>query len=430
MTATALLLLLLADAPAPAASADGLLVFGTKSEEAKAAAREAMSLTVAIPSADLQKFHAAAQRAVDADHDFALGHYLLSEAFRAEQDKEPADVQAARAQELAPQAPDGERRLIEAAFMRPPEEAIAAWQRLAADYPKEMFIQHKVAGARWSRLAIPTIDAKVAEEDLAAVRRALDALTAGGAPVAAAKMRWLLGQALERRRDFGAARREYEAADQAGRPSWNEITLTYLLEGNRAETLTRVRQEIEKNRARFGVARWNYLGHVMLEAGDPAGAMGCYESGLAVVTAGTMADNDKQVWIGRAHHGRGRCLSRLGRREEAWAEVETVRKMIDAGGEEGKQYLPAWHYLAGYVKLEAEEPEAALDHLAQAGPQHDPHRTFLMARAEERLGRKDEARKHYQEVVDSRRMGPDVAAAYDEARKRLEALSAPAEAKR
>jgi tetratricopeptide (TPR) repeat protein len=136
------------------------------------------------------------------------------------------------------------------------------------------------------------------------------------------------------------------------------------------------------------------------------------------------------VWIGRAHHGRGRCLSRLGRREEAWAEVETVRKMIDAGGEEGKQYLPAWHFLAGYVKLEADEAEAALEHLGQAGPQHDPHRTFLMARAEERLGRKDEARKHYQEVVDSRRMGPDAAAAYDEARKRLEALSAPAEAKR
>jgi len=240
----------------------------------------------------------------------------------------------------------------------------------------------------------------------------------------------MLGQALERRRDFGAARREYEAADQAGRPSWNEITLTYLLEGNRAETLTRVRQQIEKNRASFGVARWNYLGHVMLEAGDPAGAMGCYESGLAVVTASTMADNDKQVWIGRAHHGRGRCLSRLGRREEAWAEVETVRKMIDAGGEAGKQYLPAWHFLAGYVKLEADEAEAALEHLGQAGPQHDPHRTFLMARAEERLGRKDEARKHYQEVVDSRRMGPDAAAAYDEARKRLEALSAPAEAKR
>ena len=40
--------------------------------------------------------------------------------------------------------------------------------------------------------------------------------------------------------------------------------------------------------------------------------------------------------------------------------------MIDDGGEAGKQYLPAWHYLAGYLKLEAGDYAAAVSELKQA----------------------------------------------------------------
>jgi hypothetical protein len=132
----------------------------------------------------------------------------------------------------------------------------------------------------------------------------------------------------------------------------------------------------------------------------------------------------KEVWIGRYHHGRGRCLARLGRHVEAWTEAETVKKMIDAGGDAGTPFLPAWHFLAGYVKLEAGEHEAALAHLKEAGPQHEPHCTLLMGLASERLGDKASAQRCYEEVVAKKALSIDSAAAYIAARTRLPALKA------
>ncbi len=54
--------------------------------------------------------------------------------------------------------------------------------------------------------------------------------------------------------------------------------------------------------------------------------------------------------------------------QEAWTEAEKVRKMIEEGGEAGEQYLPAYHYLAGYLKLESGEIDAAIEHLEKVEP--------------------------------------------------------------
>jgi tetratricopeptide (TPR) repeat protein len=174
---------------------------------------------------------------------------------------------------------------------------------------------------------------------------------------------------------------------------------------------------------------WNFAAHLMLEAGDAETALQWYTRGVEAVKASDRAEEDKLVWIGRYHHGRGRCLARLGKKTEAWAEVETVKKMIDDGGEKGTPFLPAWHFLAGYVKLEAGDHEAAVAHLKDAGPQHDPHRTQLMGLAYERLGDKENARRCYEEVVAKKRLTIDGAAAYAPARARLGALKATASAK-
>jgi tetratricopeptide (TPR) repeat protein len=109
----------------------------------------------------------------------------------------------------------------------------------------------------------------------------------------------------------------------------------------------------------------------------------------------------------------------MGKKEEAWGEAEIVRKMIAEGGEEGKQFVPAYHYLAGYLKLEAGENEAALEHLKEALPEHDDFRTLLLARAYERLGDKENARKAYQEIVESKQNTLERALAYPEAKKKL-----------
>ena len=98
---------------------------------------------------------------------------------------------------------------------------------------------------------------------------------------------------------------------------------------------------------------WNSIARINLENGRLDAAMKAYEKGYESVPGSSIADDQKQVWLGRLHHGRCRTLARMGKHEEAWTEAQQIKKMIDEGGEPAKQYLPAWHYLAGYLKLEA-----------------------------------------------------------------------------
>jgi Tfp pilus assembly protein PilF len=93
--------------------------------------------------------------------------------------------------------------------------------------------------------------------------------------------------------------------------------------------------------------------------------------------------------------------------------------MIDDGGETAKQYLPAWHYLAGYLKLEAGDSAAAIAELKQI-EQRDPFQELLLARAYEKSGARDEARKAYRAVVDSRQNNIERALAYPEAKRKVE----------
>ena len=108
----------------------------------------------------------------------------------------------------------------------------------------------------------------------------------------------------------------------------------------------------------------------------------------------------------------------MGKHEEAWTEALEVKKMIDDGGEAGKQYVPAWHYLAGYLKLEAGDPAAAIAELTQIEPR-DPFQELLLARAYEKKGARAEAQKAYRAVVDSRQNNIERALAYPEAKKKL-----------
>src|SRR5207245_5442612 len=123
----------------------------------------------------------------------------------------------------------------------------------------------------------------------------------------------------------------------------------------------------------------------------------------------------------RLHHGKARTLARMGKHEEAWAEAETIRKMIEQGGEPAKQFWPAYHYLAGYVKLEAADYAAAAEHLKQADTSN-PFDTLLLARADEKLGHKEEARKAYQKIIDSQWPGIERPLAYPEAKRTLQTL--------
>jgi Tfp pilus assembly protein PilF len=78
-------------------------------------------------------------------------------------------------------------------------------------------------------------------------------------------------------------------------------------------------------------------------------------------------------------------------------------------------------YLAEYEDaFEAGDARAAVLELKQADPQN-PFHTLLLARAYERLGAKEDARKAYQAIVDSTQNGLERALAFPEAKRKLEA---------
>jgi hypothetical protein len=68
--------------------------------------------------------------------------------------------------------------------------------------------------------------------------------------------------------------------------------------------------------------------------------MKAYEKGYESVPGSTLPEDQKQVWLGRLSHGKARTLAKMGRHEQAWAEAEKVKTMIESGGEPGKQYWP------------------------------------------------------------------------------------------
>ena len=103
------------------------------------------------------------------------------------------------------------------------------------------------------------------------------------------------------------------------------------------------------------------------------------------------------------------------------AIYRTIKDMIEKGGEPAKQYWPAYHYLAGYLKLEAGDYAKAVEHLKQADA-NNPFDTLLLARAYEKLGQKDEARKTYQKVVESQWPGIERPLAFPEAKRKVKSL--------
>jgi tetratricopeptide (TPR) repeat protein len=386
--------------------------WGSKSTAALEAVSEGLRKVDA--SAPGTQYRDLAQKAVDADPSFAFAHLLLAMSLPADQAKPHLE----KAAELAAKAPEGERRFIEATLLqraRKADEAVAAFEKLAADYPGEPLV--------FTSLGQLQLDANRLDAARTALEKAV-ALQPGSARALAA-----LGNALLLSGEYGPARARYEAAVKVLDPAAptggarNGIARSYVYEGRYDDAIPVLQQAIEEyKRVPSGfpeVGLWNSMARIQLESGHPEKSIETYKKGYESVQASAMPEQDKTVWLGRLHHGTARSLARMSKHQEAWAEAEIVRKMIAEGGEAGKQFEPSYHYLAGYLKLEAGETQAALEHLKLAAPEHDDFRTLLLARAYERLGDKENARKAYQEIVDSKDNNLERALAYPEAKKKL-----------
>ena len=366
-----------------------------------------------------------ARKIVAADPDFALGHYYLSVTLP------PAEGQAEldKALALGKRASDGERRFMEAAAgirgVQTPndpriKETITKLEAVARDYPNERLV-HVVLGQLYQGSSEPQ-----------KAIRAFERCEQLGPP--SPRVRAFLANEDLLKGEYARARSRFEQV-QASLPKGAApfavrygIAFSELYEGKVDAALESLRTYLDEyrtgglNQGFPEVFIWNSIARINLENGRLEEAMKAYEKGFESVPGSGLADDQKTIWQGRLSHGRARVLARMGKQAEAWAEAEKIKKMIEDGGEQGKQFWPVWHYLAGYLKLEAGDAPAAVEHLQQADP-NDPFHTLLLARACEKAGKEDEARRAYQRVVDSTNNGLERALAYPEAKRKLAAFS-------
>jgi tetratricopeptide (TPR) repeat protein len=390
--------------------------FTTKSAEARAHALETVRRVESFQGGP--RGIESAKKAVEADPEFAFGHYLIAVNSPQAQAKPHFD----KAAELAPKASEGERRYMEAHALNRAQkgaEALEAFKKLAADYPDERMV-HMMIG-QIANTQGRHDEAKAAFQ----TAMALDASTP--------RVHSFLANIHTLQGDYAGAREHFQHAlaraaegTAPGQVHFG-LALTYVYEGNVDQALETLRGFADAYRKTGGlpglpeVFIWNAMARINLENGRLPAALAAYEKGFESVPASAASERDKKLWLGRLHHGRGRTLARMGKYDEAWKESEVVKKMIDEAGEEGKTFLPAYHYLAGYIKLESGDAKTALEHLKQADDD-DAFHALLLGRAYEKLGDKENARKAYEAVVNSRQPGLERALAYPEARKKLASL--------
>jgi tetratricopeptide (TPR) repeat protein len=363
-----------------------------------------------------------ARKIVAADPGFAMGQYYLS-VFIPNPDEAFKEYEKAR--DLAQKASDGERRFIEGMYHARANQglefakAIPPLEALARDYPGERLV-HAILGQLYA-----------GDGQAAKARAAYERAQAIG-PRSPRMQAFLAGDDLLKGR-YAQARATYEAVEKS-LPKGSVpfavrfgVTFSHLYEGNVDAALESLRTYLAEYRA-GGLDRqfpevfiWNAMARINLENGRLDEAMKNYEKGYESVPGSNLPEDQKQTWLGRLRHGKARVLAKMGKHQEAWAEAEAVRQMIEQGGEAAKQYWPAYHYLAGYVKLEAGEHAAAVEHLKQAD-QKNPFDVLLLARALEKAGQKEEAKKAYQQVVDSQWAGIERPLAFPEARRKAQTL--------
>lgn len=412
---TAVLLLAGMSASASTGAANGKKIeFTTKSKEAKDYVAQIVRRIESFQfGPDL---NALAKKAVEADPEFAFAHYLVGTTSAT---PEEAKVHTDRAVELAKKASEGERRYIEAVLLVRTQkipEGLAIFSELSKQFPEERMVQMMIGQANTN---IGKLD-----EAKAAFERAIQ--LDGSTP----RAHTFIGNVYLLKGDYGKAREYFRTAlgksvkDSAPFGPNYGLAYSYVYEGDMKsalKTLEAYQAEYERSTAQQNfpaVFIWNSIGRLYLESGQPAEAIKAYEKGYATIPGSKLTDIEKKTWLGRLHHGTGRALAKLGKHEEAWKEAEMIKKMIEENGKEGEQFWPSYHYIAGYLKLEAGDYAKAVEHLKQTDL-NDPFHKLLLARAYEKMGDEANAQKLYKEIVSFNVINLERALSYPEARKKL-----------
>jgi tetratricopeptide (TPR) repeat protein len=366
---------------------------------------------------------AMAREILELDPEFAMAVYYLSATTPPPDNQKHLD----RAVELSKKASEGERRFIEAMVLargKTPADAVEPLRTLAADYPGERVLQMLIG---------QTLDGLGRHDEARAAYEEAIRIS-DRTPRAHAQLghyHLIKGDYAKAREYYTAARGKTPKGVATGFIAYG-VAFTHLYEGdvdqalwNLTAYLYEFKNATVREIGRFGevpeVYIWNSIARINLENGRLEEAMKAYEKGFETVPGSKLSEEDKKIWLGRLHHGRGRTLARMGKHAEAWKEAATIKQMIAEGGERGKPFEEAYQYLAGYLKLEAGDTAAAIEHLTR-GDLDDLFQKLLLARAYEKAGKKDDAKKLYAEIVNFSDSNLERALAYREAKKRLATL--------
>lgn len=209
----------------------------------------------------------------------------------------------------------------------------------------------------------------------------------------------LLGRHADARRHFTHAI-ELAPADARAQPL-SAMAVSYAFEGNAAESATFYQKVFDERmaaknaNAASGTA--NALARVYLETGDLANAEKWYRTGYETSKGiKDISESDRNLWLMRWHNAQGRIAARRGNAAEAQRQAASLNELLAKGQNEDER--PQYHYLLGYIALEAGELDRAIAELQKASPE-DPFVVGLLGRAYEKKGDAANARAAYQKVL-------------------------------
>ena len=162
---------------------------------------------------------------------------------------------------------------------------------------------------------------------------------------------------------------------------------------------------------------------INLRSGRLDDAMKAYQEGFKSVP-GVDAGRERQEGLAGAPPPRYGPHPRAHGQDRGGLEGVRDPQEDDRRGRRGgeKQYVPSYHYMAGYLKLEAGDVPGRAGAPGSRPIPIRPFRKLLPARAYERSGDTAAARKAYEEVVASNVNNLERALSYPEAKKKLATL--------
>jgi tetratricopeptide (TPR) repeat protein len=204
------------------------------------------------------------------------------------------------------------------------------------------------------------------------------------------------------------ARRHYSHAIELGSPETRAQTLaamaiSYAFESNATEA-AKFYQRLFDERVAAGnpggaAGTANALARVYLESGDLDNAEKWYRTGYETSKKISGAsDTDRDLWLMRWHHAQARIAARRRNIADARRHAETLSEILSKGRNESER--PQYHYLLGYIALEAGEYERAIQEL-EKGNLTDSFVLGLIARAYDKTGNAAQARAYYAKVLAS-----------------------------